>query len=76
MCPIVVAKKQKVDLCVVCVVPMELESESEEEKNGVAGAGAENGTTEEERSHIMEELWAEGNLLHNRTHINCLKIIL
>jgi hypothetical protein len=64
-------------MCVfVCVVPMELESESEEEKNGVAGAGAENGTTEEERSHIMEELWAEGNLLHNRTHINCLKIIL
>jgi hypothetical protein len=44
---------------------MELESESEEEKNGVAGA--ENGTSEEERSHIMEELWAEGNLLHNRT---------
>lgn len=41
-------------------VPMELESEDEEEKGEENGAaGGQNGNIEE-RSHIMEELWAEG----------------
>jgi hypothetical protein len=48
---------------------MELESDEEEKKgeNGAEGAGGgQNGDTLE-RSHIMEELWAEGNLLQTKS---------
>ena len=51
---------------------MELESESEDEENGTG----ENGTAPvEERSHIMEELWAEGNpFADNKSFIIIIKL--
>ena len=37
-----------------------MELESDEEEKGEENGGGQNGDSEE-RSHIMEELWAEGN---------------
>jgi hypothetical protein len=45
---------------------MELESD-EEEKAEENGAGSGHNGDLEERSHIMEELWAEGNPFRTNT---------